>query len=37
MEMLLQQAGESFTRWWRRPAPLDVMRNALRPPNLPAV
>jgi shikimate dehydrogenase len=37
MEMLLQQAGESFTRWWGRPAPLDVMRNALRPPNVPAV
>ena len=37
MEMLLQQAGESFTRWWRRPAPLEVMRDALRPPNLPAM
>jgi shikimate dehydrogenase len=37
LEMLLQQAGESFTRWWHQPAPLDVMRNALRPPNLPAI
>ena len=32
-EMLLQQAAESFERWWHTPAPLDVMRAALNPPN----
>jgi shikimate dehydrogenase len=36
-EMLLQQAAESFERWWQTPAPLAVMRSALTPPNLPAV
>ena len=37
MEMLLQQAAESFERWWKTPAPIDVMRAALGPPNLPTV
>jgi shikimate dehydrogenase len=28
-EMLVQQGAAAFERWWRRPAPLDVMRAAL--------
>jgi shikimate dehydrogenase len=36
MEMLVQQAGEAFTRWWQRSAPLDVMRAALVPRIPPA-
>jgi shikimate dehydrogenase len=28
-EMLLQQGARAFEHWWRRPAPLDVMRAAL--------
>jgi shikimate dehydrogenase len=32
MEMLVQQAAASFERWWNRPAPIDVMRAAVRPP-----
>src|SRR5262245_22298309 len=37
MEMLLQQAAESFSRWWHRAAPLDAMRAALVPPNAPTI
>ena len=29
-EMLVQQGGASFSRWWDRPAPTDVMRRAFR-------
>jgi shikimate dehydrogenase len=29
-EMLVQQGAASFERWWGRPAPIDVMRAALR-------
>lgn len=28
-EMLVQQAAAAFERWWDRPAPVDVMRDAL--------
>lgn len=30
MEMLVQQGAVSFERWWGRPAPIDVMRAAVR-------
>jgi shikimate dehydrogenase len=30
MEMLVQQGAVSFERWWGRPAPVDVMREAIR-------
>jgi shikimate dehydrogenase len=30
MEMLVQQGGVAFERWWGRPAPTDVMRAAIR-------
>lgn len=30
MEMLVQQGAVSFERWWGRPAPIDVMRSAIR-------
>lgn len=30
MEMLVQQGAVSFERWWNQPAPLDVMRDAIR-------
>jgi shikimate dehydrogenase len=30
MEMLVQQGAVSFERWWNQPAPLDVMREAIR-------
>jgi shikimate dehydrogenase len=36
-EMLLQQAAESFSRWWQRAAPVDAMRAALSLPNAPTV
>lgn len=29
-EMLLEQAAAAFQRWWRRPAPVNAMRQALR-------
>jgi len=29
-EMLVQQGAASFERWWGRPAPVEVMRQALR-------
>jgi shikimate dehydrogenase len=31
LEMLLQQGAAAFERWWRVPAPLEVMRAALPP------
>ncbi len=30
MEMLVQQGAASFERWWGRPAPIEVMRAAIR-------
>jgi shikimate dehydrogenase len=35
LEMLIHQAAGSFERWWHRPAPIEPMRAAIRPPNLP--
>tara|TARA_Y100000588_G_scaffold343222_2_gene388599 strand:- start:2854 stop:3690 length:837 start_codon:yes stop_codon:yes gene_type:complete len=30
MEMLVQQGAASFESWWNKPAPIDLMRNAIR-------
>jgi shikimate dehydrogenase len=29
-EMLVQQAAASFERWWDKPAPVEVMRTAMK-------